>query len=49
LGPANRFDSNAAAYPQLANRADDFDQQALNRLHAAEDLDLVDRFDGGDK
>ena len=40
-----RFDRHPAPDAQLAHRSDDFDQQTLDRLHAAEDLDVFDRLD----
>ncbi len=44
---AGGLDRHPAADPQFAHRPDHFDQQALHGADAAEDLDLVDRLDGG--
>ena len=49
LRAAHGFDSNPPTDPEFANRSHNFNQETLNRLHAAENLDLVDRLDGGDK
>ncbi len=45
----HRVDADAAAHAQFAHRADDFEQQPLHRLDAAEHLDVVDGLDRRDQ
>ena len=40
------LDANPAAHAQFANRTDDLDQKALDRLYPSEHLHVVDGVDG---